>query len=373
MSKKRNFSHLSVLHFVIPVSVLLVISSIFLPGTPQLRQTVLSTSSITEGPTNRSVEGKTTEFSLADNDADFPIANPQVGSVVMQCNGKNNSNPEWQIRQWNNSSSLCNDSTGQGQTALKKCAGATAIRSTSTSRYCYWQDHKKFDLSVNTANMKNQGCYVNDNPLNLANTGGYSAYITWDPTTRADYWKSNIYTLGNLQSLIVSTGFENNYFASKACPANLVDPVIKTNAPIGFTYISVTAQEADPKTKTFKNAIFYQAVTYDNRSEKVKPDSLHLDCKKSLSSTVTTSIVASEPVTALDMPIAYPTNQSKDGGEREYRINMLPQILKYLTQCGMKADLTKYKVTSVYVGSESYNGVNITSYVTDPRVSLVTK
>lgn len=307
--------------------------------------------------------------SIPDYVSNFPIQPALVGSPqnAVDCYPnepfiiKNNQSLEWMVSQWKNEQTLCKSFINE-----QSCPKADWNIHTTTEKFCYWKDQKKINIGTNALSMSNKGCLPNLGEPNSLYPGGYATYLTWNPKFRPDATAPYFY-IKNLRELRLEANISTDFFTRESCPPGVLDPFIKSTDNFGMVYLSIVLTEMEPKPNTNRTVIFYQVVVVDNGDINTFGKRAYKECSFASVGGLN-NIVISEPVVNLGAPMA------RIGGNMvSYDINVLPEIKKHLNFCYNKeVDLSSYKITAMYIGTEVQNAASIHFTAYNPRLRLIT-
>lgn len=316
------------------------------------------------------------EISLPYTLNNLPIRTPQIGSAAIQCYTGDNRNNEWIIFQGKNEQSLCLDTNNAPD--VPQCAEADIARETSTTQMCYWKNQKKFYFATNSQNFTNEGCSANAGTL-ANEPGGYGVTLLESrPNMSNSDWPSPKYTLGNLDKLILSVSFSNDYYnfdhTNNGCPPGINDP-LAGRVPIGMDNIAVLTNKFDPNKANDPvsgwgslGTQFYTVSLYDNRDSMRLPGAGFVDCKLPTTSGAGFFINAADPVAFYGLSPNLPGQ-----GLKQYDIDVLPRIKHYLTQCLGNVDFNTIRVSGMLFGQELQNTVIMGTTYINPKLTLVYK
>ncbi len=316
-------------------------------------------------------QGSPTKILMLPNQTNFPIGvSRATKQFEYECNSDGSANvspQQYMITQQSNTSeqSLCKDSNRVSDL----CPGADLAKESSTMRSCYWSSQRRVLTSVNAANMPSRGCLIHADAYNRANPGGYANHLLADYTAAPDFWGLQSYSLKNMSQLWLDLGVRLSDYGYEACAPGLVDRVTKTTTPVAQTILGLIFTAVDPITKKGSNTVFYQLQLYDSRDVfRTAEHSKNVDC--SLSSSVSG---ASSFILIDNSLVYYGQKYPEIGGQPvSYSLNLMPQIIEGIKKCqGENADLSKYQLTSMFVGTEAMNGARLTSEFIDPKLSIV--
>ena len=317
----------------------------------------------TPGPTTTPIPGREKIIRVPDNINDLEIKAPIPGKNVTECGRSDGSTYGWNISQWNNEQSLCKSSV----TTSTSCPGADIVKSTLTSRFCYWNSNKKVQMAVNTQQMSYEGCWVHKSEAAASNPGGYSVYLSADLKKDPEWWTSPYYSVGKLKGLRLSTNYQTNSFSYGSCPEGVSDPKVGRD-PVAFAYLNIIASEVDPVVRKGLKTIFYQTVLYDNRVAWQRGERSYFNCGLESSASGSGFVVVGNPINKYGQSMGMP-----GGGEKNYSWDILADLKASMLKCKSDTNLDNLRISGIFMGNELYNTTVMANTFTDPKMILTLK